>query len=164
MPVVLVSTLYGDVKNIAPYAWHMPISMDPPLIGVAIRNIRDTFKNIEDTGEFVICVPGKDLVPNIMETAKPYPRNVSEFEKAGLTPLKSKMVQAFGVKECITNIECKLEWMKEAGDHHVVVGRVENSNVSKELADLGLERNHPEAVIHIGGGRNAFASIGDIIG
>jgi flavin reductase (DIM6/NTAB) family NADH-FMN oxidoreductase RutF len=164
MPVVLVSTCFGDINNVAPYAWHMPISMDPPLLGVAIRKIRDTFSNIEDTGEFVMNLPGKDLIPAIKETAKPFPRDESEFEKAGLTPRKSKVISTPGVEECITSIECRLEWMKEAGDHHVVVGRVVHIQISRDLSDRGIDHNHPDAVIHIGGGRNLYATIGDIIG
>lgn len=163
MPVILVSTLHGDVKNAAPYAWHMPISMDPPLLGVAIRNIRDTYKNILDTGEFVVCVPGKDLVPRIKESAKAFPRDVSEFDEVGFTPLKSREVKPFGIKECLTNIECRLEWYKEAGDHDVVVGRVVNVIVNEKLAEKGVDGNFPSAVIHIGGGRNQYATIGDIL-
>ncbi len=163
MPVILISTRYGDIYNVAPYAWHMPISMDPPLLGVAIRKIRDTFSNIEDTGEFVVNIPGKDLVPAIKETAKSFPRVVSEFDKAGLTPLESRKVSVPSVKECLTSIECKLEWMKEAGDHHVVVGRVLNVRISDELAESGIDSNFPPSVIHIGGGRNLYANIGDII-
>jgi flavin reductase (DIM6/NTAB) family NADH-FMN oxidoreductase RutF len=77
--------------------------------------------------------------------------------------LKSSYVAPYGIEECITNIECKVEWMKEAGDHDVVVGRVVNVRVSERLADRGIEGNYPEAVIHIGGGRNQYASIGDIL-
>jgi flavin reductase (DIM6/NTAB) family NADH-FMN oxidoreductase RutF len=54
--------------------------------------------------------------------------------------------------------------MKEAGDHHVVVGRVVNVRISDELAGIGIDTAHPESVIHIGGGRNRYATIGDIIG
>lgn len=163
MPVILVSTMYGEINNVAPYAWHMPISMDPPMLGVAIRKERDTYSNILDTGEFVVNVPGKDLIHAIKESAKPYPRNVSEFEKAGLTPVESKIVSVKGVKECLTRIECKLEWMKEAGDHDVVVGRVVGVSISDEIVVEG-EPSFPDAVIHIGGGRNQYAKIGDILG
>lgn len=163
MPVVLVSTLHGDVKNIAPYAWHMPISMDPPLLGVAIRNIRDTFKNIEDTGEFVLCVPGTGLKKSVIKTARSLPRDKSEFDISDLTPMESKVVKPFGVKECQTNIECKLEWMKEAGDHHVVVGKVVHVQISDDLIKDGAKIEHPDPLVHIGGGRNLYAGLGDLV-
>lgn len=46
-PVVLVSTLYGEVKNVAPFGMFMPVSSNPPMVALGIRQIRDTFKNIQ---------------------------------------------------------------------------------------------------------------------
>jgi flavin reductase (DIM6/NTAB) family NADH-FMN oxidoreductase RutF len=163
MPVVLISSLFGDVPNVAPYAWFMPISMDPPILGAAIRESRDTFSNILDTGEFVVNVPGPELKRKVLRTAKALPRDISEFEDAGLTPKRSMVVSAPGVEECLTQIECKLEWYKEAGDHHVVVGRVVNVSISKELEEMGIDANFPNALMHIGGGRNLYSSLGRIL-
>ncbi len=129
MPVVLVSTLFGEVRNVAPYAWHMPISIDPPLLGIAMRKSRDTYKNILEQGEFVVAVPGPKLLKKMEATAESLPRDRSEFEHAGLTPTPSKMVAPFHVKECPVNMECRFEWEKEAGDHQVVVGRVVHVDV-----------------------------------
>ena len=91
-PVVLVSTLYGDVKNVAPYGMNMPISSHPPLYAIGVRDTRDTYKNILETEEFVAAVPGPELVDEINTTARSFPREVSEFEQAGLTPLESEIV------------------------------------------------------------------------
>ncbi|MFW3146927.1 MAG: flavin reductase family protein [Thermoplasmatota archaeon] len=162
MPVVLLSTLHGEVKNAAPYAWHMPISMAPPLLGVAIRKTRDTFKNIMDTGEFVVCIPPPSLKDKVILTAKALPRDRSEFELAGLTPIRSRKVAPFGIGECPANLECRLVWSKEAGDHHVVVGEVLHASVSEELGDADGIR-WPEPLLHIGGGRNLYAGIGDLL-
>jgi len=163
MPVVLISTLYGDVPNVAPYAWFMPISMDPPILGAAIRDSRDTFLNIIETGEFVVNVPGPELKKKVIMTSKALPRDRSEFDHAGLTPKKSKVVAPPGVAECLTRIECKLEWYKEAGDHHVVLGRVVNVSISGELEENGIDANFPNALMHIGGGRNLYSSLGEIL-
>jgi flavin reductase (DIM6/NTAB) family NADH-FMN oxidoreductase RutF len=161
-PVVLVSTLNGEVENVAPYAWVMAISMDPPILGVAIRNIRDTFKNIMDQGEFVVSVPGPELKDKVIKTAAALPRDQSEFKLADLTPKRSKIVSPPGVEECLTQIECKLEWAKEAGDHHVVCGRVVNVSICNELEESGIDAVFPDALMHIGGGRNLYTKSGKI--
>ncbi|MGA1793382.1 MAG: flavin reductase family protein [Thermoplasmatota archaeon] len=163
LPLVLVSTLYKETKNVAPYAWMMPISIDPPILGVAIRKIRDTFKNIMETGEFVVSVPGPELKEKIIKTAASLPRDKSEFDHAGLTPKKSKVVAPPGVAECLTQIECRLEWAKEAGDHHVVVGRVVNVSINKELEEKGIDANFPDAIMHIGGGRNLYGRVNELV-
>jgi flavin reductase (DIM6/NTAB) family NADH-FMN oxidoreductase RutF len=162
LPLVLVSTLNGETENVAPYAWIMPISMEPPILGVAIRNIRDTFKNIMDQGEFVVSVPGPELKDRVISTAAALPRDKSEFQRSGLTPKKSRVVTPPGVEECLTQIECKLEWAKEAGDHHVVCGRVVSVSISKELEEKGIDSTFPDALLHIGGGRNMYTSAGNV--
>jgi flavin reductase (DIM6/NTAB) family NADH-FMN oxidoreductase RutF len=160
LPLVLVSTLNGEIANVAPFAWIMPISMDPPILGVAIRNIRDTYKNIMDQGEFVVSVPGPELKEKVVKAAASLPRDQSEFEYTDLTPAKSREVAPPGVGECLTRIECTLEWAKEAGDHHVVCGRVVNVSISREMEEKGIDAEFPDALLHIGGGRNLYTSAG----
>lgn len=161
MPVVLLCTVHNDVMNAAPFAWITPVSMAPPLLSAAVRKTRDTFKNIVDTGEFVISVPGPDLLNKVKKAAFSYPRDVSEFDMAGLTPEKSEHVEPAGIAECWANIECRLEWMKEAGDHHIVVGRVVGVNVSDDVPAEDFDLRTPDSILHHGGGRDRFASVGD---
>lgn len=132
-PVVLVSTLHGDVKNVAPFGMNMPISFNPPLYAIGVGTTRDTYQNILDAEEFVVAVPGPELAEQIDIAATSFPRDVSEFEKAGLTPVKSEIVRPFGVKECQSNLECKLEWVKQAGDHYIVVGRVVAASIDDDI-------------------------------
>jgi len=154
-PVVLVSTLYGDVKNVAPFGMNMPISSNPPLYAIGVRDTRDTYKNILEAKEFVVAIPGPDLVEEIETTAKRFPREVSEFAKAGLTPLESEVVKPFGVKECQANLECALEWVKQAGDHYIVVGRVVAASIDDRTCTRELSRLVIEPVYHVV--RTAFA-------
>ena len=140
-PVVLVSTLHGKTKNVAPFGMIMPISSRPPLLVIGVSEKRDTFKNIKECGEFVVGVAGPDLVKQIEITAERFPRDVSEFEKAGLTPVKSRIVKPFRIGECQTNFECKLEWMKEAGDHYVVVGRVVAADIRDDVHRSGTRED-----------------------
>ena len=63
-PVVLVSTLYGETKNVTPFGTIMPISSRPPLLVLSVSEKRDTFKNIKEYGEFV-GIAGPDLAKQI---------------------------------------------------------------------------------------------------
>ena len=139
-PVVLVSTLHGGVKNVAPFGMNMPISFDPPLYAIGVGTAKDTYQNIVDAEEFVVAVPGPELAVQIDMAATSFPRDVSEFEKSGLTPLQSQIVRPFGVEECQSNLECKLEWVKRAGDHYMVVGRVVAASIDDRLCDGELSR------------------------
>ena len=159
-PVVLVSTLYGKTKNVAPMGMNMPVSSRPPLLVLGIRETRDTFKNIRDTGEFVVGIPGPDLVKEIDITAEKHPRDVSEFEKAGLTPVKSRIVKPFRIDECQTNLECRLEWLKEAGDHHIIVGRIVAAEIKDKVYRTGT-REDLNPVYHVA--TRVYARKGSII-
>ena len=162
-PVVLVSTLYGDVKNIAPFGMNMPVSFNPPLFAVGMRAAGDTYRNIIETEEFVIAIPGPDLVEEIDIAAKSFPREVSEFEKAGLTPVKSEVVKSFRVKECQSNLECTLEWVKQAGDHYLVVGRIVAVSIEGKIYEKDLSRALINPVYHVSVYESVFAGKGPLI-
>jgi flavin reductase (DIM6/NTAB) family NADH-FMN oxidoreductase RutF len=159
-PVVLVSTLYGETKNVAPFGMIMPISSRPPLLVLGVSEKRDTFKNIQDSGEFVVGVAGPSLVKQIEIASERFPRDVSEFEKAGLTPVKSSVVKPFRIGECQSNFECKLEWMKEAGDHYIVVGRVVAADIRDDVNRTGT-REDIDPVYYVV--RHVFARKGSTI-
>lgn len=161
-PVVLVSTLHGDVKNVAPFGMNMPIAFDPPLYAIGVGTTKDTYLNIVETEEFVVAVPGPNLVKQIDISANSFPRDVSEFEEAGLTPVRSEVVKPFRVKECQSNLECVLEWAKQAGDHYVVVGRVVAASIEDQGPGEEVSRLALDPVYHIG--ERQYASKGPQIG
>lgn len=49
---------------------------------------------------------------------------MDELEKAGLGKVVSKKVKPPSIKEALASIECKLVWMKKAGEDYIVVGKV----------------------------------------
>ena len=55
--------------------------------------------------------------------------------------MKSRIVKPFRIGECQTNFECKLEWMKEAGDHYVVVGRVVAADIRDDVHRSGTRED-----------------------
>lgn len=124
-PVVLVSTRSPEgVDNVSPYGMNMPISGDPPLFAIGVHPDRDTFRYIRENGEFAVNILTPDLREACLITARGLPPEESEFDAAGLTRVPAGETDLALVGECPANFECRLHWMKRAGDHHVVVGRV----------------------------------------
>jgi len=154
-PVVFISTLYGDVKNVAPFGMNMPISFDPPLYAVGVGTTRDTYLNIMETKEFVVGLPCPDMVKQIEVAATRFSREVSEFEEAGLTPVESEVVKPFRIKECQSNLECTLEWVQQAGDHYVVVGKVVAASIDDRIVSGELSRLSLTPVYTLGDGKYA---------
>ena len=115
VPVYLISTVSKDgIFNIAPYGMVMPVSYKPLVYCIATSKKRDTYRNICDTGDFVLNAPSADLLRQVNQTADTVPPEVDEFELAGLTPIDSEKVSAPRIEECKSHLECKVVWMKEA--------------------------------------------------
>jgi len=61
-PIAFVTTLSREgVTNLAPFSFFNGVSSDPPVISIAVGARRDgskkdTWRNIEETGEFVVNV------------------------------------------------------------------------------------------------------------
>jgi flavin reductase (DIM6/NTAB) family NADH-FMN oxidoreductase RutF len=119
-PIAWVSTLNADGSaNLAPFSFFTGISSDPPtcLISVARSKGRkkDTWVNIERTGEFVIHVVTDALAQPMNETSRSFPPNTDEFVEAGLAKLPSEKVSPPRIAESPVAMECRLERIVEIG-------------------------------------------------
>jgi flavin reductase (DIM6/NTAB) family NADH-FMN oxidoreductase RutF len=97
----------------------------------------DTLANIEATGEFVVATVTADLAEPMNRASAPYPPDVDEFVKAGLTALPAHRVQAARVAESPVNCECVLERIIDYGDQPgagaVVLGKIVAIHVDDAL-------------------------------
>lgn len=124
-PTVCVSTTTGDgSSNLAPYSFVTPLSIDPPLVGVAVGEEKDTILNAREAGDFVVVPLTRDWEKQGIRTEISLPRGESEFEEVGLTESASEVVSSPGVKEASINIECTYWDEFETGDHFFLVGKV----------------------------------------
>ena len=132
-PVVVITTISEKgIPNAAPFSLNTPVSFEPPLYGFSCNPAHDTWKNIQENGEFVVNVAGKDFgdMMHVLETDYPYEDN--EIEHAGLTAEKAKTVKPPRIKEAKAWIECKQEKSIELGNHIWIVGRVLAVGVQEE--------------------------------
>jgi flavin reductase (DIM6/NTAB) family NADH-FMN oxidoreductase RutF len=141
-PTILVSTINKNgLRNLAPMGMFMSVSIDPPMLAVGLQPTIDTYKNISETKEFVIGIPGRDIASKVWKCKD---KIEDEFTHSGLTAIPSLKVKPPSIKECQVNFECKLVWEKESGDHTgdhiVVVGEVIATRIKENLSsDSRLE-------------------------
>ncbi|RUM28474.1 MAG: flavin reductase family protein [Aquifex sp.] len=127
-PIGWVSTISKEgITNIAPFSFFNAVNDAPPVLMLSISNrddntLKDTVRNILDTKEFVINMVSEELFEKMLITAEEFPPDISEFEKAGLTPEESKMVKAPRIKEAKVSFECKLYKYVPVYDMHVIFG------------------------------------------
>ena len=131
--VVLISTVNSKgISNAAPFSFVMPASCNPPLIAFASSPDHHTVKNILETGDFVVNIPGCRILKGLWTCADDFPAGVSEIKKSNLTEEKSTKVKSPGIKECIARFECKLFDKYLTGDHQLIIGRVLQAEVKDE--------------------------------
>jgi len=122
-PIAFASTISTDgVPNLAPYSFFNAFSSNPPIVifssnrRVANNTTKDTLKNIQDTGEVVINVVSHAIVRQMAVASIEYAADVSEFDKAGFTPLASEMIRPFRVAESPVHMECRVDQILPLGD------------------------------------------------
>jgi len=141
-PIAFVSTTDAEGRhNVAPFSYYNAITNQPPLIGISINHRRgtpkDTYRNIEQTGEFVVNTVDEALGARMVQTSGEWPEDVDEFRLAGLTPVASDLVKPPRVGESPINLECRLYRSIELGATHFVVGEILRAHVRDDVWSEG---------------------------
>lgn len=107
-PIGWISTISKDgVVNLAPYSFFNAISDRPHYVCFASDGMKDSARNIEETGEFVCSLATYPLRQQMNTTSAMVPRGVDEFALAGLTAAPSRLVRPPRVKESPAAVECR---------------------------------------------------------
>jgi len=72
-----------------------------------------TPQNVLETKEFVINIPSRDIVKQVMKTVEHFPRGVDEIVASSLTSIPSRIVKTPRIAECKAHLECKYLWSHE---------------------------------------------------
>ena len=145
-PIAFASTIdrEGNV-NLSPFSFFNLFSANPPvLIFSPSRRVRDnttkhTLENVLEVPEVVIHVVGFDLVEQMSLASTEYPKGVNEFDKAGLTAIKSDLITPPRVKEAPIAFECKVLEVKslgtEGGAGNLVISEILKIHLDEKILD-----------------------------
>jgi flavin reductase (DIM6/NTAB) family NADH-FMN oxidoreductase RutF len=115
-PIAMVSTLSPEGQpNISPFSYFLPITGDPPLVGIAfgLREsdgaLKHSYLNLRASGDFVINVCSDWYATDHIETvAREYSADVDEFAVVGWHTVDSERVSAPGLAEAPARLECRV--------------------------------------------------------
>ena len=160
-PVVLVTTRWHGVANVMPVAWNMPLSHDPPLVGIAVHPSRHTYDMLRFSEEFALNVPSRRLMNHVQYLGMVSGRDVQKIEVAKLPTFKGQRVDAPLLEGCLAWIECALEEVLRLGDHHLFVGKVLAAQAEREAFEEAwlLEDDDYKPLHYLGG--ELYAILGD---
>jgi len=135
----IITTMDGkDKTNAAPISNLTSISTRPEALVLAVYPEWTTCSNIRKTREFVVNVPGQNLLDEVWICGDKYsgisiPSNLNKISIARLTEIPSIKVRPPGLAECYAHLECEVVWTRTIGDHILV------------LADIVFARHNEEA-------------------
>ncbi|NYH55468.1 flavin reductase (DIM6/NTAB) family NADH-FMN oxidoreductase RutF [Nocardiopsis arvandica] len=161
-PIAWVSTTSEEgVDNLAPHSFFTVSCVEPPIVQFTSVRRKDSLRNVERTGEFVVNLAPEPLWDQVNASGTPYPPEVSEFDALGIGREASTDVRPPRVAGSPAALECVLHSTLGLGDSTVVLGRVVRAAVDEAV----LVDGHPDAALLrplARLGRNEWSTLGEV--
>jgi flavin reductase (DIM6/NTAB) family NADH-FMN oxidoreductase RutF len=170
-PIAFASTIDEDGNpNLSPFSFFNAFGSNPPIaIFSPARRVRNnttkhTLENAKATGEVVINIVNYPIVEQMSLSSTEYGDGVNEFEKSGLTPIKSELVKPFRVKESPVQLECKvkdiIETGTEGGAGNLIVCEIVMIHINEDVLDENgsIDQQKIDLVARMGGSYYCRAS------
>ena len=108
-PIGWIGSLDRDGRpNLAPYSFFNAIADRPPMVAFSSGGAKDSFANIEATGEFTCSLAGYAQRDAMNISSAPVAQGTDEFALAGLEAAPSQRIAAPWVKGAPAALECRL--------------------------------------------------------
>jgi flavin reductase (DIM6/NTAB) family NADH-FMN oxidoreductase RutF len=137
-PIAWITTVDARGRvNAAPFSSYNYVATSPPMLAINIAAragdgaMKDTARNIRDSGEFVVNVATEATMEAMHLSAQEFPPDESEVEALGLALLPSRRVKPPRLAASPVQMECRL-------DQAVVLGRGINTLYIGEIVAFHL--------------------------
>lgn len=140
------------VINLAPFSFFNAVGANPVYLIFSVGTneagkLKDTARNIQANGEFVVNMVTEDLFDAMNISAADFPPEMSELAIAGLHIEPSIHVNVPRVAEAQVSMECKLHDTQTLGGNTLIFGKVVMFHVADHLVG---ERFHINGFAPIG--------------
>jgi flavin reductase (DIM6/NTAB) family NADH-FMN oxidoreductase RutF len=129
-PIAWVTTVNAEgLVNAAPFSFFNVFGQDPALVILGLErradgSPKDTERNIDATGEFVVNIPVAADVEAMVGTAAAYPSDQSETEALGLDLAPSAKVAPPRLAKAAVAIECeRMMALSLSAERSIMLGR-----------------------------------------
>ncbi len=150
-PIAFVSSMDPEGgRNLAPFSFFTLGGLNPPSLAFCPVNTRDAFvkdtvRNIETTGEYVVNVVTRAMADKVNQASWNYPPGVDEYEAAGFTPAASELVAPPRVAESPVAIECRLHRILRHGEGALASNYIIGEALRVHVEDSVMDAGHPDA-------------------
>ncbi|MCB1161244.1 MAG: flavin reductase family protein [Candidatus Krumholzibacteriia bacterium] len=150
-PIAFVSSLDPAGRgNLAPFSFFAMGGLNPPSLVFCPVNtrdgaVKDTVRNVETAGEFVVNVVTRAMAERMSQASWSYPPEVDEFDAAGFTRAPAVRVKPPRVAESPVAIECRLHRIVRHGEGPLASNYVIGEAVFVHVDESVLSPDGPDA-------------------
>ncbi|WP_339661292.1 flavin reductase family protein [Croceibacter atlanticus] len=172
-PIAFASTVDAQGRpNLSPFSFFNVFGANPPIVifsparRVRGNTTKHTLENAKEVDEVVINIVNYNMVQQMSLSSTEYAEGVNEFEKAGLTMLKSDLVKPFRVAESPVQLECKVKQIVETGTEggagNLIICEVVKIHINKNVLDENgsIDQHKIDTVARMGGNWYSRANMG----
>jgi len=106
--LLLVSADAAGKPNVMTIGWGAVGSIwGRPMFIVLVRPSRHTYSRLEETGDFTVNVPPRELAAAANLCGTVSGRDHDKFKEAGLTLMPGRQVRSPVIAECVVHYECR---------------------------------------------------------
>ncbi len=165
-PVWVVGSYDRNGKpNIMTAAWGGICCSRPPCVAVSMRKATYSYGNIVERKAFTVGVPSEEHAAQADYAGIASGRDVDKFAAAGLTPVRSAVVDAPYVEEFPMVLECRLIHTLEIGLHTQFVGEILDVKAEEAvLAATGVPDIRLARPVLFAPGLDGYHGVGEYLG
>lgn len=169
-PIAWVSTVSREgAPNLAPYSFFNAVASNPLTVMFSPGKKpdgtpKDSLKNAQETGEFVVNLADETLSGALNHTSGAWAHGVDEFAEAGLGAVPSSLVRPPRVGAAPVALECRVSQLVPVSDSSstLVLGQVLMVHVRRDLLGpdglIVADRYRPIARL----GRDEYSTLGRV--
>ncbi len=123
-PILLLSTRQGRSNTLTPLIWYMPLSIDPPMIGISIKPSSLTYHYIRNSGDFLLEIPHESMLKIVHFCGVNSGRFIDKFSYLNLRAGRAYSVSPLKINDCMAHIECRVREIMPMGNRPLLAAEV----------------------------------------
>ncbi len=165
-PALVVAAYDRNGKaNAMTVAWGGICCSSPPCVAVSLTKTRYTYECITEQKAFTVNIASEDQVKSVDYFGTATGRKTDKFPAAGLTPVKSGLVNAPFIKEYPMALECRLLHTFDIGSHTQFIGEILDIKIDEAaLNESGMPDIEKVKPVCYGPERGSYFGIGKKLG
>lgn len=107
-PIGWISSTGAMGDNLAPYSFFNAVAYTPPQVMFASTGVKDSLRNIRETGVFAVNIVSEAMMAAMSETSATLPHGTDEFAHAKVEKAPCETIACPRVAGAPATLECRL--------------------------------------------------------